>query len=257
MGEIQLLQTTTICGFPVKVYGTPQEPMFLAKDVAEIIEHQQVSRMVELVDDDEKLMCLISTSGQNRQMWFLTENGLYEVLMQSRKPIAKEFKKGVKAVLKEIRTKGGYIASSIEETPEMIMAKALQVAQATIERHQQQLQMLQAENKHYLQEVKVLSPKAEYTDKVLQSASTYTLTQVAKEFGYTINGFTSKMKELGVMYKQSGMWMLTSKFCGKNYTSVRTHQYYKSDGTSGTNSITVFTELGRAFLHALRNNNKL
>lgn len=59
-------------------------------------------------------------------MWFLTEQGLYEC-MQSRKPIAKQFKKGVKAILKEIRTKG-YLSTTATDTPETIMAKAVLLA---------------------------------------------------------------------------------------------------------------------------------
>lgn len=78
--------------------------MVLAKDVANWIEHNQVTRMIELVDEDEKLKCLLSTSGQRREMWFLTEDGLYEVLMQSRKPIAKAFKKEVNKNIKRFET---------------------------------------------------------------------------------------------------------------------------------------------------------
>ena len=84
------------------MYGTPEEPLFLAKDVATWIEHTDVSNMVQCVDEDEKLTRTMFVSGQNREVWMLTENGLYEVLMQSRKPIAKEFKKGVKKILHEI-----------------------------------------------------------------------------------------------------------------------------------------------------------
>lgn len=102
--ELQILQKTELCGATLTVYGTPAEPLFLAKEVAEAIDHQQVARMMELVEDDEKLMCLVSTSGQNRNMWFLSEYGLYEVLMQSRKPIARRFKVGVKQLLHNIRT---------------------------------------------------------------------------------------------------------------------------------------------------------
>ncbi len=68
--------------------------MFLAKDVANWIEHTDMSRMVNNVDAEEKMMHKIYASSKMRDMWFLTEDGLYEVLMQSRKPIAKEFKKG-------------------------------------------------------------------------------------------------------------------------------------------------------------------
>ena len=85
--------------------------MFLAKDVAEWIEYDpnKVNNMVAMVDDHEKLTEIISWSGQGRKMWFLTEDGLYEVLFQSRKPIAKEFKNQVKQILKEIRKRGIYV----------------------------------------------------------------------------------------------------------------------------------------------------
>lgn len=72
----------------------------------------------------------------------LTEDGLYEVLMQSRKPIAKQFKKGVKAILKEIRTKGGYMVAREDESPEEIMSRALIIAQETIERKNKQISEL-------------------------------------------------------------------------------------------------------------------
>lgn len=69
----------------VHTLGTKEEPLFLAKDVAEWIGHSQPTRIANLVDEEEKLLCTVFTSGQNREMWFLTEDGLYEVLMQSRK----------------------------------------------------------------------------------------------------------------------------------------------------------------------------
>lgn len=101
--EIQVLDDRNILGKRVKTYGDIENPLFLAKDVAEWIEHTDLSRMVNLVDEEEKLKRTLYVSGQNREMWFLTEDGLYEVLMQSRKPIAKEFKKKVKNMLKDLR----------------------------------------------------------------------------------------------------------------------------------------------------------
>ena len=100
----ELLQTTQLCGVSLSVYGTPAEPLFLAKEVAEILDHSKASVMIDMVDEDEKLRETIFTSGQRREMWLLTEQGLYEVLMQSRKPIARQFKAGVKALLKALRT---------------------------------------------------------------------------------------------------------------------------------------------------------
>lgn len=95
--------------FNAKIYGTAEEPLFLARDIAEMLEIKNNRDMLNNVDDDEKLMSVVSTSGQNRQMWFLTESGLYEVLMLSRKPKAKEFKRKVKEILKTIRKHGAYM----------------------------------------------------------------------------------------------------------------------------------------------------
>ena len=93
MSVLQVIEQREILGKQLTMYGDFEDPLFLAKEVAEWIENKQPTQMVELVDEDEKLKCIINTSGQNREMWFLTEDGLYEVLMQSRKPIAKQFKK--------------------------------------------------------------------------------------------------------------------------------------------------------------------
>lgn len=99
----QILDRREILDKDVTTYGDLENPLFLAKDVASWIDHTDLSRMVALVDEDEKLKRTLYVSGQNREMWFLTEEGLYEVLMQSRKPMAKEFKKRVKKLLKNLR----------------------------------------------------------------------------------------------------------------------------------------------------------
>ena len=106
--EISVISRSNFMGQEVDVYGTAEEPLFLAKDVAAWIEHSKPSMMLEGIDEDEKLKQTILTSGQRREVWMLTEDGLYEVLMQSRKPIAKQFKKGVKEILKTIRRTGEF-----------------------------------------------------------------------------------------------------------------------------------------------------
>ena len=97
--ELQVFNQQEVLGKNFTIYGTAQEPLFLAKDVAEWIDHSDTQKMISSIDEDEKLMRTLFLSGQNRQAWFLTEDGLYEVLMQSRKPIAKQFKKQVKEIL--------------------------------------------------------------------------------------------------------------------------------------------------------------
>lgn len=86
---LSIVHQTELLGKPFQIYGTTEHPLFLAKDVAEWIEHSQVCRMLQNVDDYEKVVNNVHTLGGNQDCWFLTEYGLYEVLMQSRKPIAK------------------------------------------------------------------------------------------------------------------------------------------------------------------------
>jgi excisionase family DNA binding protein len=110
--QLQVIEERELLGKDFKIYGTLENPLFLARDVAEWIEHSQSIKMIENVDKEEKVMKIVHTLGGNQSAWFLTEDGLYEVLMQSRKPIAKEFKKEVKKILKQIRLTGGYVGNS-------------------------------------------------------------------------------------------------------------------------------------------------
>jgi phage antirepressor YoqD-like protein len=143
-----------------------------------------------------------------------------------------------------------------DETPEEIMARALFVAQDTINRQKQRVQILEGENEHLNQEVNQLAPKAEYTDNVLQSTSTYTMTQVAKELGMSAVALEKKLHDNGVIFRQSVQWILYAKYQNRGYAKYRTHYYTHSDGTTGTNTITVWTEEGRKFIHELSKKQK-
>lgn len=244
MNEIKIIQKTELCGHTFSVYGTPDEPLFLAKEITEAIEHSNVSKMVSNIDETEYLNEQIVIAGQKREVIMLTEDGLYEVLMQSRKPAAKQFKKGVKLILKEIRTKGGYMTVK-DETPEETIARALLMAQHTIELRDKRI-ALQAE------QLKLQAPKVAYVDEVLASDRTYTTTQIAKELDMTSAQALQKMLcDNGIMFRQSGQWLLTARYSAKGYTKTRTHTYICSSDEQGTNTITVWTETGRAFLHAI------
>ena len=106
MNELQIIEEREVLGKEFRIYGDFENPLFLAKDVAEWIDYDisNVSKMVNNVDENEKIITRIN----NTNATFLTEDGLYEVLMLSRKPIAKEFKKQVKEILKTIRKTGMY-----------------------------------------------------------------------------------------------------------------------------------------------------
>ena len=134
MKELTVIDERIVLDREFRIYGTKENPLFLAKDVAEFIEYNKdkVGQMLSKVDDEEKVTLPIYYSGQVRNMYFLTEDGLYEVLMQSRKPIAKEFKKEVKNILKTIRQTGGYIPVEESMSDSEIMARALVIANNTI-----------------------------------------------------------------------------------------------------------------------------
>lgn len=103
--DLEQVQTLTLLKEPFNMYGSADRPLFLALDVAEMIGYStdKVGQMLDNVDDDEKLTDTIYRGGQKREVWFLTENGLYELLMQSRKPIAKRFKLEIKNILVKLR----------------------------------------------------------------------------------------------------------------------------------------------------------
>lgn len=145
MNNLQIIKEQEVLGKEFRMYGTKEEPLFLAKDVAEWIDYSRtsqgyynVSKMLMTIDEDEKRTITNSNSGGKKV--FLTEDGLYEVLMQSRKPIAKAFKKEVKQILKQIRQTGGYIPVSQEDDEKLILAKALMITKRTIEQKEQLLQ---------------------------------------------------------------------------------------------------------------------
>jgi phage antirepressor YoqD-like protein len=144
------------------------------------------------------------------------------------------------------------------ESSDLIMARALQVAQRTLERHKQAIQILQGENEIQKEEIKVLVPKAEYTDEVLQSTSTFTTTQIAKDFGLSAKTLNKKLKEAGIQFFQSGQWFLYSKYQDKDYTDMRVSRYVnRHTGNVETQQSMVWTEKGRAFLHQLRKGGRI
>ena len=281
--KVEILKQTELLERQLIVYGTMQEPLFLAKDVADWLEHTNPSAMLKMVDEEEKrkIFCNLptlnkvykpceSSSYNGANYLFLTEDGLYEVLMQSNLPIAKQFKKGVKQILKEIRTTGGYIATQANETPEMIMAKALKVAERTIEEHEKMMKalaeeneqtklqnkLLEADNEQKQGEIKKMTPFADYAQKTLLSTNTYNTNLIAKEMGMSAKTLNQHLKRLGIQYKQHDVWVLSSKYCNKGYTKTTTFNYTGSDGSQKSRMQTEWTETGRAFIHWLHDNGK-
>jgi len=147
--DLKIIEQREVLGKEFKIYGDFENPLFLAKDVAEWIEYDvsSVNKMIVIVDDTEKVRKTIPTLGGSQECWFLTEDGLYEVLMQSRKPIAKEFKREVKQILKSVRKHGLYATEELLNNPDFMIEafKALKEereARKSLEEENEKLQPL-------------------------------------------------------------------------------------------------------------------
>ncbi|CEO05998.1 prophage antirepressor [[Clostridium] sordellii] len=138
MNNLKILDKRKVLEKNIITFGEIETPLFLAKDVANWIGYgfdskgnRDVSAMLRVVDDEEKVKK--ANPINNRVSWFLTEDGLYEVLMQSRKPIAKKLKKEIKKILKQIRLTGGYIPISNEDDEKAILEKVVKILNKTLE----------------------------------------------------------------------------------------------------------------------------
>lgn len=146
------------------------EPWFIASDVCAALGLANVTNAVRRLDDDETT--LISIKG--REINAVNEPGLYSMVLSSRKPEAKAFKRWVThEVLPAIRKTGGYIAAKPDETPEEIMARALLVANDTMNRQKARIDAMEAENAE-------LRPKALFADAVAASDGTCLVGELAK-----------------------------------------------------------------------------
>ncbi len=256
MNELAVIKQQEILGKPFTLYGDFENPLFLAKEVAEWIEHSNPRVMLQTVDEDEKVVNNVYTPGGKQEAWFLTEDGVYELLMQSRKPIAKKFKKEIKAVLKSIRKHGAYMtAEKIEEVltnPDMIIQLAMKLKEERTEKEK-----LKTENLQQKQLIGELKPKADYTDMILQSKELVTITQIAKDYGMSGGKFNKILHKFNVQYKQNGQWLLYSKHQAKGYTHSETIHFNHSDGSPDTKMITKWTQKGRLFLYKLLKENDI
>ena len=266
MDEIKIMHKSTFLGKEIDVWGTFENPLFRASDVADWLHNTNVSNMVKKVDEDE--VTKFNLGSRQGETLFLTENGLYEILMLSRKKEAKQFKKGVKKILHEIRTKGGYIATTQNDTPATILARAMKVADEVIAEHEKRIKELEEQGRHQEivieqkdaqidaqdKQIKIAAPKAEYYDNTLASTTCITTTQVADDLHITARSLNVKLKELGIIYSQSGQWHLKMPYKGWNLAGTRTYNYQSSNGEILTSTTLVWNQRGKRFIIALYNN---
>lgn len=195
MNELKMIDERELLGKEFRIYGNFENPLFLAKDVAEWIEYDvsNVSKMVKSVDENEKVI----TRTNNTSAIFLTEDGLYEVLMLSRKPIAKEFKKEVKKILKTIRKNGMYVVDDLLDNPDLAIQAFTKLKEEREKRKKLEIK---------LEEDK---PKVLFADSVSTSKTSILVGELAKllkQNGIDIgqNRLFEQLRNLGYLIQKKG-----------------------------------------------------
>ena len=259
MDEVKIIHKEIILGKEIDVWGTFEEPYFRASDVASWLGFKNISTSLKCLDPEE--LTKFNLGSRQGEVWFLTEDGLYDFLMQSRKPAAKEFKKGVKAILKEIRKTGAYVAIKEDDTEEDIIARGLIAAKAALERKEARVRELEAQTEqqtvvitHQQEQIQKDAPKVEYYDQTLAAINCVTPTQIGNDLGISAKTLNQKLSEIGVIYKQSGQWMFKGKYKDWNLGNSRTFNRILPDGRVIANTNLVWNQRGKRFIIALYNN---
>lgn len=233
------------------------EPEFCANDVTKILGYSNGRDAVARHCKSEGVVKHDTLSnGGNQSLTFISESNLYRLILKSENKEAEPFENFVcEEVLPSIRKHGAYMTAEVIEKvltdPDTIiqLATNLKLERAEKERLQVQTELQQ-------KELKAAAPKVEYFDTVLQSESTYTTTQIAKELGMSAISLNQILHEKGIQFKQSGQWLLYSKYHDFEYVKTKTYSFTRNDGTIGTSSETVWTEKGRKFIHDLMKQEK-
>lgn len=194
MNEIQTFNNHEF-GTVRAVRGDDDEPMFVASDVAKILGYRMASDMTRRLEEDEKGTRSVRTPGGEQQMAVITEPGLYSAILGSRVPEARAFKRWVThEVLPALRRDGGCMVAR-DETPEQTMARAVLLAQQTIDRQKSRIAGLEAENEE-------MRPKALFADAVAASDGTCLIGEFAKMLRQ--NGVDIGQNRLFAMLREDG-----------------------------------------------------
>lgn len=193
-------------GQKVRIVGSEDNPLFVLSDVCDVLEISHVGTVKKRLDKDVVSKHTLETAGGVQKVTVINEDGLYDVIFDSRKPQAKRFRKWVTSeVLPSIRKDGGYMVADTSETPEELIARALVVANKTIERVEKEKEKLFQEKQ-----------------ELLHTGRTYTSTEIAKELGYSSATELNRVLErAGVQYKVNKTWVLTARYSKNRYTSLK------------------------------------
>ena len=222
------------------------EPFFVGKDVAEILGYADTNKAIAMhVDEEDKLNDKMALSLGQRGGWFINESGLYSLILTSKLPKAKAFKRWVTSeVLPSIRKHGLYAVDEILANPD-IAIKVLQELKAEREKRRSLEGTVAVQN----QQIAEMQPKVSYYDLILQCPDLMPITTIAKDYGWSAKRLNAYLHEQGIQFKQSGIWLLYQQYAEQGYTSTKTHNYAGEDGTQHAKPHTYWTQKGRLFLY--------
>lgn len=227
----------------IRTAGTADNPQFCLADVCKALQLQATAVTRRLSDGVISNHPIYDSLGRQQVANFVNEDGLYDVILDSRKPEAKAFRKWITSeVLPTIRKTGGYIATAPDMSAEEIMAKALIVAQRTIEQKKEEMARLERENA-------TLRANSDYLNIILQAKETITITQIAQDYGMSPMRLNKILNDLRIQRKVNAQWVLFAPYLGKGYVQSETITYRHTDGRIGTKLNTRWTNAGRIFLY--------
>lgn len=180
-------------------------------------------------------------NGQTYRMYEMTKDGFSFLVMGYTGEKAGQFKE---RFINEFNKREQLLKSD-----DYILLRSQEILNNRVKLMEAKVAQLEEENKLQSRQLKESAPKVEYFDKALSSVDTYTATQIAKEFGWGAETLNRKLKERGIHYKQNGQWILYAQYSGKGYTKSVTRTFTRSDGSTGSQLQTVWTEKGREFIY--------
>lgn len=228
-------------GADVRTVIRDNAPWFIAAEVCRILDISNSRDAVSRLDDDEKDVVLIDTLGGPQQMSIVNEAGLYTLILGSRKPEARAFKRWVThEVIPSIRRYGMYAVDELLNDPDLAIAMLTQLKEEREKRRA--LELTTAMQK---QQILELQPKASYYDLVLQSKDAVPISLIAKDYGMSAKWMNKMLHQMGIQYKLDKVWLLYQKYADQGYTQSKT--YALDDGRSKMH--TYWTQKGRLFLY--------
>lgn len=221
-----------------KPFGKSTKDWLRLKSTKDLIDTLSAVRQISLTG-----LVFVNQGGGSQGTWMHED-----VAMEFARWLSPKFAIWCNDRIKELLTKG---TTSIAHLSRKDLA--LMVVQAEEEKERLMLtnERQQATIEQQNAVIKEQAPKVSYYDETLQSVNTLTTTQIAKELGLDAPKLNQKLKQAGVIFRQSGMWMLRQPYSSWNMTATRTQTYTRSDGSKGTSIYTVWNERGRRFIHAL------